>query len=433
MASDVLGTAKLQTSLSPSMLVVFIADGKWGKPKLGVEVFETAMTYDVWSWKLLPLKAERLVPGSQILFCYGKTPKPNSPSEVWAASGMDVALLCDVVSNMYEDADPWPPDPVNGWNESSLFRVNLRKRARWVRPSTAIVSSTVLLALQESARTQGSAVELAPVDALTTARSMNSSMGSGLQHESTQAPVRTNKDTLIASTRNPPWTQDELILAMDLYIRLGHVDARHPETILLSEILNRLPIHSTRPDKERFRNPNGVNLKLANFAAIDPSNPGKGMVAGSKLDRAVWERFHDRLVELRALAKQLTDIANNPTDELCIPVDDEEEVVEGRIVFRRHRARERNQTIVKKKRETVKRETGALKCEVCLFDFLTAYGKRGDGFIKVHHLVPLASDSGKSTKISDLAVLCANCHRMIHRSEPWLTPKGLRLIMTGLA
>lgn len=30
------------------------------------------------------------------------------------------------------------------------------------------------------------------------------------------------------------------------------------------------------------------------------------------------------------------------------------------------------------------------------------------------------------TKLSDLALICANCHRMIHRRAPWPTPKELR-------
>jgi hypothetical protein len=46
----------------------------------------------------------------------------------------------------------------------------------------------------------------------------------------------------------------------------------------LSRVLNSLPIHTVRPDLERFRNPNGVALKLANFAALDPAYPGRGIM-----------------------------------------------------------------------------------------------------------------------------------------------------------
>tara|TARA_A100001015_G_scaffold248878_1_gene286529 strand:+ start:187 stop:393 length:207 start_codon:yes stop_codon:yes gene_type:complete len=64
--------------------------------------------------------------------------------------------------------------------------------------------------------------------------------------------------------RNPKWHRDEVILALDLYYNLesGQMNSNNPEVIKLSELLNRLPIHINRPDQEKFRNANGVNLKL---------------------------------------------------------------------------------------------------------------------------------------------------------------------------
>ena len=63
------------------------------------------------------------------------------------------------------------------------------------------------------------------------------------------------------------WTRDELILALDLYFRVP--DSRgiktHSEVIRLSEILNALPIHSVKLHGQKFRNPNGVAMKMSNF------------------------------------------------------------------------------------------------------------------------------------------------------------------------
>jgi 5-methylcytosine-specific restriction protein A len=59
-------------------------------------------------------------------------------------------------------------------------------------------------------------------------------------------------------------------------------------------------------------------------------------------------------------------------------------------------------------------------CSVCNFDFESAYGDIGKGFIHVHHLVPLS----KVTKsyivdpVRDLRPVCPNCHAMIHRRNP---------------
>jgi predicted HNH restriction endonuclease len=60
-----------------------------------------------------------------------------------------------------------------------------------------------------------------------------------------------------------------------------------------------------------------------------------------------------------------------------------------------------------------------IRCEVpgCEFDFEEVYGEIGRSFAEVHHLRPLSErEVSKETTLSDLAVVCSNCHRMIHRN-----------------
>ena len=104
-----------------------------------------------------------------------------------------------------------------------------------------------------------------------------------------------------------------------------------------------------------------------------------------------------------------------------------EEACEGQTRLKTHLFHERNTRIVKLKKEKILAETGCLKCEVCNFDFFEVYGERGTGFIECHHLIPL-SDTNKSqkTKLSDLSLLCSNCHRMIHNKSPLLTISELK-------
>jgi len=67
-------------------------------------------------------------------------------------------------------------------------------------------------------------------------------------------------------------------------------------------------------------------------------------------------------------------------------------------------------------------------CAVCGFDFARAYGDIGDGFIHVHHVVPIGK-IGREYKIDpikDLIPVCPNCHAMIHRTEPPLPVDQLR-------
>lgn len=72
------------------------------------------------------------------------------------------------------------------------------------------------------------------------------------------------------------------------------------------------------------------------------------------------------------------------------------------------------------------------KCKVCDFDFGAVYGPLAHGYIEVHHRIPV-SKMGKSylvDPVNDLIPLCANCHAVVHRSDPPIEPESLRLIIS---
>lgn len=107
-------------------------------------------------------------------------------------------------------------------------------------------------------------------------------------------------------------------------------------------------------------------------------------------------------------------------------VDHSRSVLEGNPRLVAHLRRERSSAIVKAKKESVIRTTGKLCCEVCEFDFKEIYGEFGDGFCEVHHLQPLAKSDGLvKTAMEDLAIICSNCHRIIHRTDPMLSISSL--------
>jgi 5-methylcytosine-specific restriction enzyme A len=83
-----------------------------------------------------------------------------------------------------------------------------------------------------------------------------------------------------------------------------------------------------------------------------------------------------------------------------------------------HRKVERNRTAA----HHAKKFHGT-RCQACDLDFGERYGEIGKGFIEAHHLRPIATlEEGIPVKYEvavDFAVLCSNCHRMIHRfSDP---------------
>lgn len=102
-----------------------------------------------------------------------------------------------------------------------------------------------------------------------------------------------------------------------------------------------------------------------------------------------------------------------------VTTDTELAAMEGaeRLALVRHRRREQSLRDAKVA-EARKLTDGRLKCEVpgCGFDFEVVYGELGRDYAHVHHLKPLGDRTTPSeTKLTDLAVVCANCHAMIHR------------------
>jgi hypothetical protein len=107
-----------------------------------------------------------------------------------------------------------------------------------------------------------------------------------------------------------------------------------------------------------------------------------------------------------------------------------EEFAEGRELRVLHRKKERNPKAVRRKKEKVLADHGRLLCEACEFDFEAVYGSLGEGFAECHHRVPLSELSAEhKTKLSELAIVCANCHRMLHRSRPMMSVEELRAVI----
>lgn len=235
--------------------------------------------------------------------------------------------------------------------------------------------------------------------------------------------------------RNPKWLRDEIILALDLYFdkNRGSIDKKNPRVVELSKLLNRLPLVTDRPDAERFRNANGVTLKLSNFKAVDPDYHGKGMGGGSKLDKLIFDEFRTNLNELRSLATRIRETVSDPKllNQLNAVEEDEQtsndSVMEGQTLYKLHKVVERNKRIISQKKDTVYKKHGRLECEACTFEFADYYGELGQGFIECHHRVPLANfRKSIRTTLEDLALVCSNCHRMLHRRIDTLTVEQLR-------
>lgn len=115
-----------------------------------------------------------------------------------------------------------------------------------------------------------------------------------------------------------------------------------------------------------------------------------------------------------------------------LPSADDDDAFEGDSVderrkYRQHRSIERNPSTSRK----VKKALGYV-CQGCGFDFGKVYGEIGHKYIEAHHLIQLGNLPPNTVVPmnikTDFAVLCANCHRMMHRNNGPTTLADLKAV-----
>jgi predicted HNH restriction endonuclease len=150
---------------------------------------------------------------------------------------------------------------------------------------------------------------------------------------------------------------------------------------------------------------------------VQPSAPDRGTL--------LEEVVNDQKYYEDAVSEPAVKVATKIEDNNISP--EEEDFPEGKVLYRLHRTRERNRELVKKAKDKRKKEAGVLKCDVCQFNFFEKYADIGADYIECHHTKPVSEleDSDK-TQLKDIALVCANCHRMLHRKRPWLSIEQLK-------
>jgi len=212
---------------------------------------------------------------------------------------------------------------------------------------------------------------------------------------------------------NPKWTREEVVLALDLYFECnGHIpSAADPRVQSLSEVLRAFPHHSLAARKASFRNADGVAFKLQNLRQVAT---GKGLGNVSETDRKVWGELGSDPAKTKTLA-QLIRIG---VDVLNEEIEDSGDFVafqEGRIVTETHLRRERAPKLRTRLIEQ-RRAQKSLFCDVCECHARPGEPEIVEAIFEAHHIVPLADGVERITKLSDMALLCACCHRLLHRT-----------------
>ncbi|MFZ4814368.1 MAG: HNH endonuclease [Phototrophicaceae bacterium] len=118
--------------------------------------------------------------------------------------------------------------------------------------------------------------------------------------------------------------------------------------------------------------------------------------------------------------------------ELAEPTEAPLLYAEGRANVRVRQVRQRSQALTYQVKRRSLETDGDLRCGVCGMSFGQVYGELGAGYIEAHHPEPISHFAGEQfTDADDIVLLCANCHRMVHRRNPPYSIQELRDAVTA--
>lgn len=166
--------------------------------------------------------------------------------------------------------------------------------------------------------------------------------------------------------------------------------------------------------------------KLADAIEAHAEEIGKGVNSSALRQTA------DQLISAKS---ELYGLTNSGSASLLVKAENWPEVeaeeaagTEGRLLTRIHVYKERDRGLVKRAKDYYRsRAGGKLACEACGVIPEDVYGKAGERSIEAHHTIPIEElQPDSETKTSDLAMVCARCHRVIHSQKPCLTIQEVR-------
>lgn len=217
----------------------------------------------------------------------------------------------------------------------------------------------------------------------------------------------------------PEWPVDAWLLVLDARIRRG--DAV-PTNEVCAQLADEIRSLGPMLGDSRLAEVTDEQVRTVLHALRRPAGNTPELNSGGTDNRLVSDLLRDAETapdRLQATAAAIRALIGN-LDEASIVSklpDELSEVVhlEGRLLSRFHRYRERSPELVRHCKRLARERAGKLACEACGMDFMDRYGDVAERVIECHHRQPLSLRTTQSeTRPEDMALLCANCHRAIH-------------------
>ncbi len=175
-----------------------------------------------------------------------------------------------------------------------------------------------------------------------------------------------------------------------------------------------------------------LSFKVPNSGKINEVQTLNRTSKLTDIQRDIWNLFDGNFV------KDIDSFLINYQADSSFTNDPEFSALEGKefIQLKTHKDRERNPYLIKEaKRIALIKNNNRLICEACDFEFTGQFGHHGNLFIEGHHRFPIATSGERFNFPSDIAMVCSNCHRMLHRKNEfgkYYSVEELRSLIIGL-
>lgn len=213
---------------------------------------------------------------------------------------------------------------------------------------------------------------------------------------------------LVQSVRRPnsskkPTYLTHIVAPINDELTFDHPPGSHSIKRLVTVVAKNLrPL--VKPESLDFKRPN--RGKVCTIDLIIPFLRTGLVMDLPQKQRLLWELFTVKDLSVKEIISELDETLKDPNTQ----------AEEGKELYweGKHKYYERDRKLIEKKKKQAI-QNGKLFCEVCNIDFEKKYGTIGEGFMECHHLYPIAKSGIRTNTLDDLALVCANCHRMLHK------------------
>ncbi len=157
----------------------------------------------------------------------------------------------------------------------------------------------------------------------------------------------------------------------------------------------------------------------------------RGSIETYSSDSEKYDKKNDLFYSVDGIGKGIWGLNSYQSDKVNVDLtEDDIEFPEGKKKLRQHILRETNPKLIRLAKQNFIAKYSKLYCEICGFDFNEKYGEIGNNFIEGHHIKAVSElKLNEKTKVSDIVMVCSNCHRMLHRKRPWISKNDLKKLI----